>query len=498
LNEARERELLGEGAPGLPERINNESMHTFTTDHLFDGVHFHFAKGASIYSPLHRARPLPPGLQLRSFHRWTHALTARRSSPYKREEAAKSTAESDVRTSATKQHPCEVQHVDCSLVIMQESKHSPSNEEWSRTTPSNWTHRSQPPSESAGSNPSRSGSLSPRPSSLARPWTEYQLRHPRLRALLHAHVHLHLLVDVPLPSLTARHRRRHPLPARPDLHRPLVLPQSRPRSGHRRQWVIARRRPVADHPRSAHSQPRSGWSRVWLGVEDIGLHCARGAGSDHPLRSETDRGRAERSIRRHSLLPQSGLPAPPHRPVHYLPRILFGVLLPTSDGRDTVHAFAPNLLPLQRRKWRLRPRPRLRLLADRYLGRFNVLILSLAASGIVVFCIIAVLPLRGSATTAPLFGLSSTYGFLTGTFFALQATVVCSVCDEPARLGTWIGQLYGVILLPALFGPPITSQLIQRHGFAAAWSRSGAVILAGTVFMALSRLSVERRLWKVI
>jgi len=87
---------------------------------------------------------------------------------------------------------------------------------------------------------------------------------------------------------------------------------------------------------------------------------------------------------------------------------------------------------------------------------------------------------------------------LTGAFFALQATVVCSVCDEPARLGTWIGQLYGVILLPALFGPPITSQLIQRHGFAAAWSRSGAVILAGTVFMALSRLSVERRLWKVI
>ncbi|CAD6923701.1 unnamed protein product [Tilletia controversa] len=137
-------------------------------------------------------------------------------------------------------------------------------------------------------------------------------------------------------------------------------------------------------------------------------------------------------------------------------------------------------------------------LADRYFGRFNVLIVSLIGSGIVVFSIIAVLPLRGSATTGALFAITSTYGFVTGAFFALTAAAVAYVCDEPQRLGTWIGQLYAVISIPALFGPPITSQLIQRYGFTAAWSWSGAVIFTGTVFVILSRFTVERRIFKAV
>ncbi|KAE8220910.1 hypothetical protein CF319_g5642 [Tilletia indica] len=137
-------------------------------------------------------------------------------------------------------------------------------------------------------------------------------------------------------------------------------------------------------------------------------------------------------------------------------------------------------------------------LADRYFGRFNVLIVSLMGSGIVVFSIIAVLPLRGSATTAALFTITSLYGFTTGAFFGLQAAAVAYVCDEPQRLGTWIGQLYAVISLPALFGPPIASQLIQRYGFTAAWSWSGAAIFAGTIFVILSRFTVERKLYKAI
>ncbi|KAK0565062.1 hypothetical protein OC844_001399 [Tilletia horrida] len=137
-------------------------------------------------------------------------------------------------------------------------------------------------------------------------------------------------------------------------------------------------------------------------------------------------------------------------------------------------------------------------LADRYLGRFNVLIISLLGSGAVVFCIIAALHLRGAATTAPLFVLSSLYGFFTGAFFALQVAAVAYVCDQQERLGTWIGQLYAFVSLSALFGPPITSQLIQRHGFSAAWSWSGAAIFVGTAFIMFSRFAVERRLFKAI
>ncbi|KAE8224790.1 hypothetical protein CF319_g2379 [Tilletia indica] len=50
---ARVRANLDLPHPGLPERINNEAMQTFTTNHLFDGVRFDLAKGASINPMFH-------------------------------------------------------------------------------------------------------------------------------------------------------------------------------------------------------------------------------------------------------------------------------------------------------------------------------------------------------------------------------------------------------------------------------------------------------------
>ncbi|KAK0521591.1 translocase of outer mitochondrial membrane [Tilletia horrida] len=50
---ARARANLDLPYPGLPERINHEAMQTFTTNHLFDGVRFDLAKGASINPMFH-------------------------------------------------------------------------------------------------------------------------------------------------------------------------------------------------------------------------------------------------------------------------------------------------------------------------------------------------------------------------------------------------------------------------------------------------------------
>lgn len=132
------------------------------------------------------------------------------------------------------------------------------------------------------------------------------------------------------------------------------------------------------------------------------------------------------------------------------------------------------------------------LLGDR-LGRFNVLTASLVLSATIVFATIAAVPLRGDAATRALFAIASTYGLVSGAFFALQAATVVSLVTDMKRVGTWIGMLYGAISLPALFGPPIGSEIFQHHSFPAALSFAGACILVGAAMTLASRATVTGR-----
>lgn len=129
------------------------------------------------------------------------------------------------------------------------------------------------------------------------------------------------------------------------------------------------------------------------------------------------------------------------------------------------------------------------ILGDR-LGRFNILTASLLLSATIVYATIAAVPQHGMQATKALFAIASTYGFVSGAFFALQAATIVSLVTDMKRVGTWIGMLYGVISLPALFGPPIGSQIFQHHTFPAALAFAATCILVGALLTVASKLTL--------
>lgn len=137
------------------------------------------------------------------------------------------------------------------------------------------------------------------------------------------------------------------------------------------------------------------------------------------------------------------------------------------------------------------------LIGDR-LGRFNVLTIALLLSSTIIYSTIAVVPQRDGQVTASLFVIASCYGLVTGAFFALQAATVVSLVTDFKRVGTWIGMLYGSISLPALFGPPIGSQIFQHHTFPDALAFAGSCVVVGAIFMIASRLTVSKKLWVAV
>ncbi|PWN41356.1 MFS general substrate transporter [Ceraceosorus guamensis] len=135
------------------------------------------------------------------------------------------------------------------------------------------------------------------------------------------------------------------------------------------------------------------------------------------------------------------------------------------------------------------------LLGDK-LGRYNILIISLSLSGLIIFSTIAALPLRGQEAKRTIFAIATVYGFFSGAFFALQAAAVTSLAPSANRVGEWIAMLYLAVSLPALFGPPIGAQLFQTRGYTAALAFAGCMVSAGAIVVTFSRLALDRRLLK--
>lgn len=137
------------------------------------------------------------------------------------------------------------------------------------------------------------------------------------------------------------------------------------------------------------------------------------------------------------------------------------------------------------------------LIGDR-LGRFNVLTVALTISATIIYATIAAVPQRDGQITGSLFAIASSYGLVTGAFFALQAATVVSLVTNMKRVGTWIGMLYGVISLPALFGPPIGSEIFQHHSFPAALAFAGSCVVVGAMLMLASRFTVSKKLFVAV
>ncbi|THZ24484.1 MFS monocarboxylate transporter [Aureobasidium pullulans] len=130
------------------------------------------------------------------------------------------------------------------------------------------------------------------------------------------------------------------------------------------------------------------------------------------------------------------------------------------------------------------------ILADCY-GCFNLLFCAALTSGIVAFC------WTGATSVAGVTVWALAYGFASGAIMSLQ-TACISRLATPETMGTAMGMAMGSIALMALFGTPISGQLVGEYGYLALSMFAGATLVAGSALIACARLIQDKRLFAIV
>ncbi|KAH0170532.1 MFS general substrate transporter, partial [Aureobasidium melanogenum] len=130
------------------------------------------------------------------------------------------------------------------------------------------------------------------------------------------------------------------------------------------------------------------------------------------------------------------------------------------------------------------------ILADRY-GCFNLLSSAALASGVVAFC------WTGATNVAGVTVWALAYGFASGAIMSLQTACVSRLAT-PQTMGTAMGLAMGSIALMALFGTPISGQLVGQYSYLELSMFAGATLVAGSVLIACARFIQDRRLFAVV
>ncbi|KAK6004693.1 hypothetical protein QM012_008555 [Aureobasidium pullulans] len=130
------------------------------------------------------------------------------------------------------------------------------------------------------------------------------------------------------------------------------------------------------------------------------------------------------------------------------------------------------------------------ILADRY-GCFNLLSSAALTSGVVAFC------WTGATSVAGVTVWALAYGFASGAIMSLQ-TACISRLATPQTMGTCMGLAMGSIALMALFGTPISGQLVGQYSYLALSMFAGATLVAGSVLIACARFVQDRKLFAVV
>ncbi|EEA22680.1 monocarboxylate permease, putative [Talaromyces marneffei ATCC 18224] len=120
------------------------------------------------------------------------------------------------------------------------------------------------------------------------------------------------------------------------------------------------------------------------------------------------------------------------------------------------------------------------ILSDK-IGPMNVIIPCAFISAMLCLCTIAV------DNAAGLIVLMAFYGFFSGTFVSSpNAIVVHLSAQNRAKIGTRLGQMYGVISFAMLIGTPVGGVVLDNHGYTPLWIFSGVLVGVSGAFMILS------------
>jgi predicted MFS family arabinose efflux permease len=81
------------------------------------------------------------------------------------------------------------------------------------------------------------------------------------------------------------------------------------------------------------------------------------------------------------------------------------------------------------------------------------------------------------------------YGFFSGTFVSLPPTIIVHLSlNERGKIGTRMGQSFGIVAIGLLIGTPIGGAILNKSGFWAVWVYGGIMLVASSVILFASRV----------
>ncbi|OWY57886.1 MFS general substrate transporter [Alternaria alternata] len=124
-------------------------------------------------------------------------------------------------------------------------------------------------------------------------------------------------------------------------------------------------------------------------------------------------------------------------------------------------------------------------------GPFNVVIPCTIISGLLCICFISV------SSTAGIIVLMACYGFFSGSFVSLPPTIIVHLStDARDKIGTRLGQSFGVVAVGLLVGTPIGGAIQGRSGFDSLWVFGGCLLFGSAVLLVTARVAFKG--WKLL
>ena len=122
-----------------------------------------------------------------------------------------------------------------------------------------------------------------------------------------------------------------------------------------------------------------------------------------------------------------------------------------------------------------------------YVGRFNVVVVTTAASGIVILTLWLL-----SGDRVQLFVFAGVYGFLASAFISLAPALVAQISSTD-QIGIRIGAQSAVMSVAILIGSPIGGQLLEHHeSFAGLQIFTGAAMVTASGMFLIAKLELGR------
>ncbi|GIZ38460.1 hypothetical protein CKM354_000187700 [Cercospora kikuchii] len=131
------------------------------------------------------------------------------------------------------------------------------------------------------------------------------------------------------------------------------------------------------------------------------------------------------------------------------------------------------------------------LLADR-IGPFNVIIPCTFMTGILCLCLVA------TDSFGSVAAISALYGFFSGTFVSLPATIYVHITANRGLIGTRMGMGFSVTSIGILVGTPISGAILGASGYNEIWIYGGIMTIVAAALICVCRVSKGGWGWKTV